>query len=395
MKNLKIGITIGLKDNRESIWTNGIKQNVLFLEHLLKNSSNKYEVTLLNTIDVDWTERPNYLKGVDIRNFKDAFMEMDMIILMGAQISNDYIKKFKESGNKKVVSYKCGNNYVITMENILFKDTKEVQIDQGIDEIWYIPQQEEVNKGFYKTLYRANSIIVPFIWHNKFLLESVIEIEKGFKEGKYKKDYRYSLGKKEKRIGIMEPNLNIVKFSLIPTMIVEECYRGEIGNKHIEKLLITNSENIKSKKEFMSMIKTFDLFNDKKISGEGRYQTSFLLTQFIDVLVCHQILNPLNYLYLDAAYLGYPVLHNAYLCKDLGYYYEGSDTEEGAKQLDYILTEHDKNIDEYNKRNDKVLMRYYADNPKLVKEYDMLIENLFNGGNKELEYNPKTNLYKK
>ena len=48
----------------------------------------------------------------------------------------------------------------------------------------------------------------------------------------------------------------------------------------------------------------------------------------------------------------------------------------------------------YNERNDKVLMRYYADNPKLVKTYDKLIHNLFNGGNHGLEYNPKTNLYK-
>lgn len=38
-KNLKIGITLGLKSITESIWTNGIKQNVLMLVHLLKNSS--------------------------------------------------------------------------------------------------------------------------------------------------------------------------------------------------------------------------------------------------------------------------------------------------------------------------------------------------------------------
>ena len=36
-KNLKIGITLGLQSNTESIWTNGIKQNVLMLVHLLKN----------------------------------------------------------------------------------------------------------------------------------------------------------------------------------------------------------------------------------------------------------------------------------------------------------------------------------------------------------------------
>jgi hypothetical protein len=395
--NIKIGITLGLKDNKESIWTNGIKQNVLMLIRLLKNSNKNYQVKLLNTIELDWSEKPGYLKDVDVCNFKDNYMDMDFIIVMGAQIHNDEIKKFKESGNKKVVSYKCGNNYVITMENILFKDDNEpksFQYEEDYDEVWYIPQQDEVNRGFYKTLYRTNSFIVPFVWHNQYLLEALTDIEKGFKKGQFKKDYRYEIGKEKKRIGVMEPNLNIVKFSLIPAMVAEECYRGEIGKNHIEKLMLTNSEKISKNKEFMSMIKTFDLFKDGKITGESRYQTAYILSQYIDVLLCHQILNPLNYLYLDAAYMGYPVLHNATLCKDLGYYYEGSDTVEGAKQLDYILTEHDKNIDAYNERNDKVLMRYYADNMDLVETYDKLIYNLFNGGNKDLVYDPTTNLYK-
>jgi hypothetical protein len=396
IKKLKIGITIGLKDNKESIWTNGIKQNVLMLTRLLKNSKNNYEIKLLNTFDVDWTEKPSYLNDVDICTFKDNFMDMDMLIVMGSQISNADIKKFKTDPNKKVIAYKCGNNYVITMENILFREQEEnksYQFEEDYDEIWYIPQQDEVNSGFYKTLYRTNAFIVPFIWHNQYLLEALTDIEKGFKRGKFKKDYRYEIGKEKKRIGVMEPNLNIVKFSLIPTMLVEECYRGDIGKEHIDKLMLTNSEKIAKNKEFMAMIKTFDLFKDNKITAESRYQTAFILSQHIDVLVCHQILNPLNYLYLDAAYMGYPVLHNAPMCKDLGYYYENSDTVDGAKQLEYILTEHDKNIDAYNERNDKVLMRYYADNMKLVKTYDKLISNLFNGGNHGLIYNSKTNLY--
>jgi hypothetical protein len=144
----------------------------------------------------------------------------------------------------------------------------------------------------------------------------------------------------------------------------------------------------------MSYVKTFDLFKDKKVTGESRYQTAYFLTQHLDILICHQILNPLNYLYLDAAYLGYPVLHNAPLCKDLGYYYEGSDTRDAAKVLDYILAEHDNHIMEYHERNNEVLNRYYADNERLVEEYDMLIHNLFNGGNHGLEYDPNTNLYK-
>ena len=396
IKKLKIGITLGLKDNKESIWTNGIKQNVLMLTRLLTNSKNNYEIKLLNTVDIDWTEKPSYLKDVDICTFRDNFMDMDMLIVMGAQISNDDIKKFKADPNKKVISYKCGNNYVITMENILFREQEEnksYQFEEDYDEIWYIPQQDEVNSGFYKTLYRTNAFIVPFIWHNQYLLEALTDIEKGFKRGKFKKDHRYEIGKEKKRIGVMEPNLNIVKFCLIPAMIAEESYRTPEGRKRIEKLRITNATTVSKHREFMSIIETFDLYKEGKISAESRYQTAFMLTQHLDILICHQLLNPLNYLYLDAAYLGYPVLHNAPMCKDLGYYYEGSDTVEAAKLLNQVLVEHDADIDHYNQRNDKVLQRYHISNEDVIKTYDMLIEGLFNGGNGELVYNSKTNLY--
>lgn len=397
MKNLKIGITLALKSYSESIWTNGMKQNVLMFAHMLKNSKNEYDVCILNTnkLDDETTEKPNYLSDLEVYFFDDKYMEMDIIFMMGAQVHEAKILKFKENNNKKYVAYKCGNNYILNAEKVLFEENKKkyIEYETTFDEVWYIPQQHETNFGFFKTVYRTDALIVPFIWHHKFLLESVKEIEKSHSEGKYKKGYKYVPHKEQKTIGVMEPNINIVKYALIPSLIVEESYRSDIGKEKIRSLMITNAEKLKTNYEFMGIVKTFDLFKDKKISAESRYQTAFILTQHLDVLVCHQVLNPLNYLYLDASFLGYPVLHNAPLCKDLGYYYEGSDTVEGAKQLNYILTEHDNNLTEYHERNDEVLQRYHADNEKLVETYDKLIYNLYHGGNKDLIYNPTTNLY--
>lgn len=391
---MKIGITLGLKTNNESIWTNGIKQNVLMLVDLLKRSKKKYEICILNIFDVDFTTKPYYLKDIDIFYVKDKFMEMDLIISMGGQMLDSDLKKFRESGDKKVVSYKCGNNYVLSMEEILFSESSSTgEFEQELDELWYVPQQHEANNGYYRTLHRTNALMVPFLWNQKFLHEKTIEIESGFRNNIYKKGWQYDNTKEKKIIGIMEPNLNIVKFCLIPTMIVEECYRGPIGKNYIDKLRITNANKLKEDKLFMSFIKTFDLFKDGKISAEARYQTAYVLTQHLDVLVCHQILNPLNYLYLDAVYLGYPVLHNAYMCEDLGYYYKGSDTIEGAKMLSYILENHDKNLDSYNEKNDLVLQRYHTENENIIEAYDTLIENLWKGGNSEMVYNYKTNLY--
>jgi hypothetical protein len=91
--------------------------------------------------------------------------------------------------------------------------------------------------------------------------------------------------------------------------------------------------------------------------------------------------------------MGYPVLHNAYMVKDLGYYYEGSDTVDGANQLNWILENHDNNLEAYNEKNKKVLQRYSANNTDIIETYDKLIYNLFNGGNHNLSYNVSTNLY--
>ena len=158
--------------------------------------------------------------------------------------------------------------------------------------------------------------------------------------------------------------------------------------------MLTNAIEISKNKTFFGMIRTFDLHKDKKISADSRYQTSYFVSQYADIIVCHQDMNPLNYLYLDVAYMGYPVLHNAPMCKDIGYYYEGSDTKDGAKQLEWILENHDKNIEMYKKRTEVSLWRYDIKNPELIETYDKLIYNLFNGGNSEdLQYDPSKNNY--
>lgn len=394
MENIKIGITIHLESNNESIWVNGIKQNVLMLAHLLKNSNKNYDIYLLNSSDLDFNQKPNYLKDVNIHFFDEKHMEMDLIILMGRRMGNSYLKKFRESGDKKVVYYVCGNRYVVDMEDVLFKGGSVVGgYEQELDEIWYIPQQDEVNKGYLPILHRTDSVIVPFVWHQKFLYETVLTVEKQYKLGVYKKNWQYDKTKNKKIIGVVEPNINVVKFCLLPSMLVEQCYRGGVGKEHIEFLRIISGDKLKSNKKFISIVNTFDLYKDKKMFVEKRYPIAYLLTQHLDVVVSHQLLNPLNYLYFDVVYLGYPLLHNAELCKDLGYYYEGSDLLQGAKVLDNILLNHDKNIESYNKRNDDVLQRYHADNKDLIETYDMLIENLWKKGNKHLVYNPKTNLY--
>lgn len=396
-ENIKIGITIALNDINESMWTNGLKLNILTLINLLKKSKKNYEIHLLNTKEIDLINPPQHFDGISVSLLKDKYKEMDLIISMGAQADFELIREFKrQKPTNKYIGYKCGNNYVLAIEDMLFKGGSNGMFEDMFDEIWYVPQQDYNNSGYYKTLFRTNSISVPFLWDNSFIDNSLKIIASQYEKGVYKKNHLYNPTKEKKVIGIMEPNLNMVKTCVIPILVTEESYRTETGKEKIEKLMITNAKDVISKNpSFTSIMKSLDIFKDNKVTVEHRYQTSFVVTQYMDIVVSHQIMNPLNYLYLDVAYMGYPVLHNAPMCKDVGYYYNESNTKDGARMLNWILENHDKNLDLYKERNKQSLWRYNTSNPLLLVTYDKLIHNLFNGGNsEELVYDETTNIYK-
>ena len=149
---------------------------------------------------------------------------------------------------------------------------------------------------------------------------------------------------------------------------------------------------------FKGMLKQLDIVKTKipLISFVPRYPVATMLAEETDIVISHQWENPLNYSYLDAIHFGYPMVHNAEMIKDAGYYYKDFNISDGAKQLEYALNDHDQNIKEYAERNKKVLWRYTSTNPELVDTYRKLIENLFEPGKHKLsyKYNPKTNLYK-
>ena len=400
---MKIGITLGIKEEAEPLWVNGIKLNILMLATLLKNSDKNYDVSLLVTTGVNVTDKlPWDLKEFPTYDYKDErAMECDIIFILGGQINATWLNEFKSQGpNKKVISYKCGNNYVITMENILFIQEGWVEgegtklVEDSFDEVWYVPQQQETCHHYWKTIHRAPTKTVPFVYDTRWidtLKPTINSLDTG--STPWSRGAQYTPINDKWRLTIMEPNLNIVKWSIIPTLIAEESYRGEYGKENIKYLSITNGFNIFRKGEYIGLMNSLDIHRDKKVFWEARYNTPYFLSQHSDILICHQLLNPLNYLYLDAAYLGYPVLHNAEMCKDLGYYYEGQNVEEGAKELDRIMKEHDSNIDKYKKQTEDVIERYSVHNPELIKTYDRLIENVFSGKSENLKYNPMTNLY--
>jgi len=368
---MKIGITISFRENY-SIWSNGIQLNALMLAETLSLIKG-VEVFFLNIAKCPEEKIPWSLEEFPTYYLYDKYLEADLLIFLGGRIQKQYVDLFKKVKDKKVVFYKCGNEFIVNLEKNLFgedmKEDDKLESIYGCDEIWYVPQQHDTNKNYFECLYRTPSRPAPFVYSPRWLNKDIKK-----KEAIYKKTMLYSNTGEPKRISIMEPNMNIVKYAMYPLMIAETYYRKNPDK--IKEVNIVGGDRLSKKQNFLSVVDTFDLKRDKKLFVEGRQVTSSFLGNHSDILICHQTMNPLNYIYLDAAWMGYPIIHNAEYVKDLGYYYSGNEVKSGANKLKDVIDHFDDDVS-YNKRQKKVFERFDNTSNEMVLQYDKLINNIF------------------
>ena len=403
---MNIGITISLLEENESLWTNGIKLNAIYLQKTLTELG--YNVYLLNVGGdvqspyhgkVVWDE-----KMFPIYNYVEKEKETDLLIMLGATFPDTDILKFKANDKrKKVIKYICGNNYFNDALSSMFRpEASETGYNQELDEVWFVPQQDVLNREYYRILHNvpADKVRpVPFVWDPIFLdaisaKYTTLDTEPA-EANIVLPIYIPGKSNKEKQLICFEPNMDISKFHMINLLIAEDYMR--MGGE-FKKLNIMCGKEIIKNNYYISVIKNTRIFNADpiKLNYLPRLVAVDAFAQLTDVVLAHQHQNPLNYSYLDALYLQFPLVHNASMLKDAGYYYEGNSIGSGARQLKQAMDNHDNNIEEYNERSQSVLTRYTAYNEEMLETYQMLIENTM--GIKDhiigTAYDWKTNLYK-
>lgn len=97
------------------------------------------------------------------------------------------------------------------------------------------------------------------------------------------------------------------------------------------------------------------------------------MSNYADIAVSHTWENYLNYLYFDIAWMGWPIVHNGKLCKEVGYYYDEFNYEEGGRILKDVILHHDENADEYLLKNRSYLQQFLPTNVELQRKYDALL----------------------
>lgn len=370
MRPYNIGITIWVHANGDlGLYENGLRQNVLFLHNMFRTSPACKNVYLLNHGEAEPGEIPPEY-GINRRAIlrtEEVKEKLDFVIVIGAAIDANTATRLKEKGTK-IINYKGGNGIIISMEAIIAHPPRpgERYFDRSFyDAIWMTPQHIHTYKSYCETIYRCQVFEVPQIWQPIFL-------EARF--GSLQKPFGYRPGSAKKRIGILDPNITVMKTSHMPMLVCEAAYRQR--PELFQAVYVTNAIHLQNHLHFTSFANRLKLTQDKLLTVEPRFVTADFLAHHADAVVTHHWENGLNYLYYDVLNGGYPLVHNSEFLQDYGYYYESFDAESGADALLRALSTHDRNYARYCEKSRELLMRVNAISAHNIALHEKLLREI-------------------
>ncbi len=403
---LTVGVTVHLTAAPgTSIWSAGGTQNCVFLCAALRACPNVGRVLLINCGDAAEPPAAYMLSGVDVVRFDPALLDqLDVLIECGSQVSAENVARVRARGGR-AVAYRFGNNAVLDAERMVrgplsrqlgdvlapaalaalapllkAKDGGAMLNGAAFDEVWTIPQHERTCRSYFEITLRAPVRVVPHIWEPTFIDAAVAEMAKDPATASLTFGYQARAG--AKRISIFEPNINLIKNCVFPLLVAESAFRRR--RDLIEHVWCTNSLDLIKLPMFESFVWSLDLQRTKGADGnpvvtfDGRYNTPFWLAKSTDVVLSWQWENGLNYLWYDALYGAYPLVHNSeMLPKGVGYYYEGFDAEDGGNVLTAALLDHDAHADDYRARATSFLAGVRAAAPANVEAHTRALAALY------------------
>ncbi|KVM18479.1 hypothetical protein WJ51_07235, partial [Burkholderia ubonensis] len=306
--------------------------------------------------------------NVPLLSMDEAMQRCDVLIEMSAQFNADYLRAFRERGGK-VVTMRVGNDYVIDIERAMFnKPSGFLFSGAPYDSVWTIPEFERSCLHYYQTGLRAPVTIVPHIWHPMLFDKARATLGPGLAFG-------YQPGKPRWRVTMFEPNICMVKTSIIPMLVTEEAYRAQ--PEFLEIVRVCNTLHLKDHTTFVHFAKRLDIVDHGLTTFESRYAVYEFMAAFGDAVVSHTWENAQNYLYYELLYGDYPLIHNSPFLGDAGYFYPDFDCQAGGRALLQAFAEHDANLDTYRERSKRVLDSVSIYNPDNVAAYTDAIASLY------------------
>lgn len=342
------------------LFCNGLQQNIIFLAQLIGELGHNPIIAVNHDID-DCVDPPSNIIIIEEKEIEDL-VAIDYILQTGWVVRDKHVDYLKDENSR------CKNIH-IHYGNRLLADVEQCKSDNisippyRTDEVWASPHYK-FSFEYYKTFYKTERVFeLPYIWSPQFANWHNDILKKAGKTCEYDPS-------RPKNIAIMEPNLNMTKNCIPSIFIVEEAYRKDPNL--FNQLTVYCSTSIREKKYFRSMMWQLDIVRNNKVEFGARQKFSVIFSQQSNVVVSHQLLNALNYTYLEALHFNIPLVHNSEFIKDAGYYYPDYETVKGGDALYEALTYHDKNLEQYRETAQRIIYNYSPENPAVIERYKRL-----------------------
>jgi hypothetical protein len=368
---IRVGVTIYIRKGFQSLWENGIYQNCLFLIETLRLAPHVGQVYLvMGGGEGDLQDARRFLGelSVPMIGMNESLHAVDVMIEMSALLDPRWGRDFRARGGK-IVTMRVGNDYVIDVERMVF-DKPAGFLITGIelDEIWTLPEYESSGKPYFGSALRAPVRIMPHLWSP----DVIEQASRRLPEGQY---FGYQPGRKRWRVGIFEPNICMVKTCQIP-MLVADCAHRQDPDQ-LEKLWVYNALTLKQHPVFLQFARSLDVVQHGMAYFAGRFPVYELLARDVDALITHHWENGQNYLYYEALYGGYPLIHNSNMVGGCGYYYPEFDCETGGQVLLQAKMQHDLHLAGYLRQARQFLRTLHPAYHQNVEIFDQALMRLY------------------
>ncbi len=370
VKRYNIAISMDFMDAAfGGIFTNGLRQNNIFLYRMFKASKNCANVWLLNVGAHEYAF-PDGTLGVDadaIVRFDQIKDDLDYLIVVGTRPGPEQVQHLRERGCK-IIFYKGGNSAILSMEAMTDAEVDkygEFYFDREFyDVLWMTPQHIRSYAGWARTMYRTDVHEVPQVWDS-----SMLELQDDATRGGF--GYRKKKPGEKWKVGVTDPNITVMKTVHMPALVCEAAYRKRPAA--FEKIYITNSLQFMQNAHFISFMEALSATRSGVMSVEQRFMLYDFLAKHVQAIVTHHWENGLNYLYYEVLYGNYPLIHNSEFLKDYGYYYKDFDAEDGARALLTAFKEHDRSLKAYSARNAELFARLDPQSPENIRLHEKLM----------------------
>ncbi|CAB3773251.1 DUF2827 domain-containing protein [Paraburkholderia humisilvae] len=366
----RVGISIYVRKGPQSLWENGIFQNCLFLAMLFERMPGVELVFLVaggGDGNLDDARRFLVDSPVPVIDMASAAQQLDLMVEMSAQLDREWIVRFREKGGR-VVSMRVGNDYVIDIERMMFNlDPGLLITGSPYDAVWTLPEYAYNCAQYFRSTFRAPVTIVPHLWSPILLDRAAVTLAgPGF---------GYRCGRRRWRVGIFEPNMCMVKTSFVPMMCCETAHR--MHRDRLEAVRVFNTAHLTTRVGWPEFTRALDIVRHGLASFEGRYPFYQVAAAHVDAIVCHQWENAQNYLYYEALYGGYPLIHNSAMVGACGYRYHDFDMTEGGQMLLQAFDIHDQQLDAYRQRARDFLRTLDPEREANIRAYNDAVAALY------------------